>query len=164
MCFSFCKGGWQKKTGAYFHWIEFCLLNLLIIVHKINLFNFVKFQTIFDIVFRILLWCIFSFSIADNVNCETPHLRISPSQAPLRLPVGKSQVITCQGKVENSDLISDLQWTNGEGLQIQPKTWVNVLNCMFRIIRKTNIYQKCNNFKSNGRIHISNFYSIYKYN
>lgn len=68
------------------------------------------------------IYFFFFFFNSDNVNCEKPHLRISPSQAPLRLPVGKSQVITCQGKVENSDLITDLQWTNREGLQIKPKT------------------------------------------
>lgn len=65
--------------------------------------------------------CLFILSPSDNVNCEKAHLRITPAQEQLRLPVGKSQVITCQGKVENSDLISDLRWTNAEGLQIQPK-------------------------------------------
>lgn len=65
---------------------------------------------------------LFSWFLSDNVNCENPRLLISPSQMPLRLPVGNSKMITCQGKVENNDLISDLRWTNAEGIQIQPKT------------------------------------------
>lgn len=97
------------------------LLLLLFFVHKYICIQFAveKFK---DIHFILVFFPYFLSSFADNVNCEKPHLRISPSQAPLRLPVGKSQVITCQGKVENSDLISDLRWTNAEGIQIQPKT------------------------------------------
>lgn len=66
---------------------------------------------------------IFSFPpfLLDNVNCEKPRLEISPSQSPQRLPVGNSKMITCQGKVDNPDLISDLRWKGQDNMTIQPK-------------------------------------------
>lgn len=124
----------EIPTLIWFCWIILTLISLLFfilwITKKKPMLIFLDLILNIEYVFCIERWivvskhvCFVSFSFPiDNVNCSDPRLVISPSQTPLRLPVGNQKMITCQGKVDNNDLISDLRWTNAEGLQIQPKT------------------------------------------
>lgn len=59
-------------------------------------------------------------SFVDNVNCENARLEILPTTQQRR-PVGKSMMITCQAKVDNPDLITDLRWRGQDNMNIMPK-------------------------------------------
>lgn len=64
---------------------------------------------------------IFFSSLLDNVNCQNSRLEILPTQSPQRRPVGKQMMVTCQAKVDNPDLITDLRWRGQDGMNIMPK-------------------------------------------
>lgn len=63
----------------------------------------------------------FFSSLLDNVSCQSPRLEILPTQSPQRRPVGKQMMVTCQAKVDNPDLITDLRWRGQDGMNIMPK-------------------------------------------
>lgn len=52
---------------------------------------------------------------------DEPTLEIFPIQTVQRKPVGKSLMLTCRAKVDNSDLISDLRWRGQDNMPIPPK-------------------------------------------
>ncbi|XP_031621318.1 fasciclin-2 isoform X3 [Contarinia nasturtii] len=83
-----------------------------------------KQQSEFRYRFTILNFIFISFVssiLIDNVNCQEPRLEILPRQTPQYRPIGKSTLMTCQAKVDNPDLITDLRWRGQDNINIMPK-------------------------------------------
>lgn len=62
--------------------------------------------------------CGFSFFLAAYVNAMDPHLEILPTGETQTKPIGSSIILTCKPKVDDPQLITDMQWIDPHNRQI----------------------------------------------
>ncbi|CAD7087678.1 unnamed protein product [Hermetia illucens] len=72
---------------------------------------------------KLSLLIYFSACLIGFVQCQTkePKLEILPIQSLQRKPVGKSLMLTCRPDVDNTNLVTDLQWQDNTNMVVQPK-------------------------------------------
>lgn len=92
--------------------------------------SFTKRNSLFDLIYKHLFKYTYVRSLHSRiylfsgfVQCQTkePKLEILPIQSLQRKPVGKSLMLTCRPDVDNTNLVTDLQWQDNTNMVVQPK-------------------------------------------